>query len=50
MTKREKILLNVITDLVSFVLITYAMLFAKDLIQTVKYGFMLVAITIINKK
>jgi len=50
MTKREKVILNAIRDLITFGLITFAMLYARDLMQTVKYGFMLLAITVINKK
>lgn len=50
MTKKEKVLLNAIMDITSFGLFTFALLSTKDIIQTVKYGFMLLAITIVNKK
>lgn len=50
MTEKEKIILNTIKDIILFVSLTFAMLNARDLIQTVQYGFMLVAMTIINKK
>jgi len=50
MTEKEKILLNAIKDLIIFVSLTFVMLNARDLMQAVQYGFMLVAMTIINKK
>lgn len=50
MTEKEKILLNAIKDLIIFVSITFAMFYARDLMRVVQCGFMLVAMTIINKK
>lgn len=50
MIKKEEVLLNTIKDTIMFVSITFAMFYARDLMQTVKWGFMLVAMTIINKK
>jgi len=50
MTEKEEVLLNAIKDIIMFVSLTFAMLYARDLMQAVQYGFMLVAMTIINKK
>ena len=50
MTEKEEVLLNAIKDTIIFGFITFAMFYARDLMQTVQYGFMLVAMTIINKK
>lgn len=50
MTGKEEVLLNAIKDIIIFVSLTFAMLYARDLMQAVQYGFMLVAMTIINKK
>ena len=50
MTEKEEVLLNAIKDIIIFGSLTFAMLYARDLMQAVKYGFMLVAMTIINKK
>jgi len=50
MTEKEKILLNAIKDIMLFVSLTFAMFYARDLMQAVKCGFLLVAMTIINKK
>lgn len=50
MTEKEKVLLNVIKDIILFVSLTFAMFYARDLMQTVKCGFTLVAMTIINKR
>jgi len=50
MTEKEEVLLNAIKDIIMFGSLTFAMLYARDLMQAVQYGFMLVAMTIINKK
>lgn len=50
MTEKEETILNVIKDIILFVSLTFAMFYARDLMQAVQCGFMLVAMTIINKK
>ena len=50
MTEKEEALLKAIRDIVMFVSLTFAMFYAKDLVRVVQHGFMLVVMTIINKK
>lgn len=50
MIKKGMVLLNAIADLIVFVCLMSAMLYAKDLMQTMKYGFVLLTMTIIKKK
>lgn len=50
MTEKEEALLKAIRDIMMFVLLTFAMFYAKDLIRVVQYGFMLIVMTILNKK
>jgi len=50
MTVKEELLLNAIKDIIIFGSLTFSIFYSRDLLQTVKYGFMLVAMTIINKK
>lgn len=53
MTEKEETILNVIKvikDIILFVSLTWVMFDARDLMQAVQSGFLLVAIMIINKK
>ena len=50
MTEKEEALLKAIRDIMMFALLIFAMFYAKDLIRVVQYGFMLIAMTILNRK
>ena len=50
MTDKEKIILDGIRELATFTVFACALFYAKDLMETVKYGFLFLVITLMNKR